>query len=153
MYTLLYLLIVWAGPKVMKKRKAFKLTWALVPYNLAMACLNAYIAIQVSIPFLASGNKKISRIIYSLVSAFTRRKCASVASSISLYFFAVIRSIYEITIQLRVSANKAYHASWWTSGKRNFSETEKEKFLFYIFTFQVGLKIFYLKQKSVFLLK
>ncbi|KAL6435984.1 hypothetical protein ACFW04_005661 [Cataglyphis niger] len=47
-YTLLYLLIVWAGPKVMKKRKAFKLTWALVPYNLAMACLNAYIAIQIA---------------------------------------------------------------------------------------------------------
>ncbi|KAL6435981.1 hypothetical protein ACFW04_005661 [Cataglyphis niger] len=32
----------------MKKRKAFKLTWALVPYNLAMACLNAYIAIQIA---------------------------------------------------------------------------------------------------------
>lgn len=48
LYTMLYLLIVWAGPKVMRKRKAFKLTWALVPYNLAMACLNAYIAIQVN---------------------------------------------------------------------------------------------------------
>lgn len=48
-YTMLYLLIVWAGPKIMRKRKAFKLTWALVPYNLAMAYLNAYIAIQVNI--------------------------------------------------------------------------------------------------------
>jgi len=48
-YTMLYLFIVWVGPKIMKKRKAFKLTWALVPYNLAMACLNAYIAIQVNI--------------------------------------------------------------------------------------------------------
>lgn len=47
-YTMLYLLIVWAGPKIMKNRKAFKLTWALVPYNLAMALLNAYIAIQVT---------------------------------------------------------------------------------------------------------
>lgn len=55
LYTMLYLLIVWAGPKVMKKRKAFKLTWALVPYNLAMACLNAYIAIQV-IPYFQQQN-------------------------------------------------------------------------------------------------
>ncbi|CAD1474263.1 unnamed protein product, partial [Heterotrigona itama] len=47
-YTMLYLFIVWAGPKIMRKRRAFKLTWALVPYNLAMACLNAYIAIQIA---------------------------------------------------------------------------------------------------------
>jgi hypothetical protein len=47
LYTLLYLFIVWSGPKIMKQRKAFKLTWALVPYNLAMALLNAYIAIEV----------------------------------------------------------------------------------------------------------
>lgn len=45
-YTMIYLMIVWAGPKVMRKRKAFKLTWLLVPYNFAMAILNAYIAIQ-----------------------------------------------------------------------------------------------------------
>jgi len=44
---MLYLFIVWAGPKIMKKRRAFKLTWALVPYNFAMAGLNAYIAIEV----------------------------------------------------------------------------------------------------------
>ena len=47
-YTILYLFIVWVGPKIMRRRKAFKLTWLLVPYNLAMACLNAYIAIQVN---------------------------------------------------------------------------------------------------------
>ena len=52
MYTLLYLFIVWQGPKVMKNRKPFKLTWALIPYNLAMAFLNGYIAVAVSILFL-----------------------------------------------------------------------------------------------------
>lgn len=136
----------------MKKRKAFKLTWALVPYNLAMACLNAYIAIQVSIPFLASGNKKISRIV-SFIPMYPLSLDESALPLHRYLFisFTVIRSIHEITIQLRVSANKTSHASWWTSGKRNFSETEKEKFLFYIFfSFQAGLKIFYLKQKSVF---
>ncbi|GBP40592.1 Elongation of very long chain fatty acids protein 4 [Eumeta japonica] len=45
-YTLLYLFIVWIGPKMMKDRKPFKLTWLLVPYNLTMAVLNAYIAVR-----------------------------------------------------------------------------------------------------------
>lgn len=47
LYTILYLFIVWAGPKLMKDRKPFKLTWLLIPYNLAMAVLNAYISVQV----------------------------------------------------------------------------------------------------------
>lgn len=59
-YTAIYLFIVWVGPKIMKKRRAFKLTWALVPYNLAMAYLNAYIAIQVNISCLCTwGYSKI----------------------------------------------------------------------------------------------
>nr|CAI5857979.1 unnamed protein product [Callosobruchus analis] len=45
-YTLVYLTIVWLGPKVMAKRKPFKLTWLLIPYNFSMAVLNAYIAEQ-----------------------------------------------------------------------------------------------------------
>ncbi|KAJ8958334.1 hypothetical protein NQ318_017480 [Aromia moschata] len=45
-YTLLYLFIVWVGPKLMARRKPFRLTWLLIPYNLSMAVLNAYIAIQ-----------------------------------------------------------------------------------------------------------
>ncbi|VEN60246.1 unnamed protein product [Callosobruchus maculatus] len=45
-YTLVYLTIVWLGPKVMAKRKPFKLTWLLIPYNFSMAVLNAYIAVQ-----------------------------------------------------------------------------------------------------------
>jgi elongation of very long chain fatty acids protein 4 len=48
LYTVLYLAIVWAGPRLMKNRKPFRLTWALIPYNLAMAALNFYIASEVS---------------------------------------------------------------------------------------------------------
>lgn len=48
LYTVLYLAIVWAGPRYMKDRKPFRLTWALIPYNLAMAALNFYIAYEVS---------------------------------------------------------------------------------------------------------
>lgn len=45
-YTLIYLSIVWAGPKLMKKKNPLKLTWLLIPYNLAMAVLNGYIAFE-----------------------------------------------------------------------------------------------------------
>jgi hypothetical protein len=49
LYTALYLAIVWAGPRLMKNRKPFRLTWALIPYNLSMAALNFYIASEVSV--------------------------------------------------------------------------------------------------------
>ncbi|KAJ3641334.1 hypothetical protein Zmor_027846 [Zophobas morio] len=45
-YTAIYLFIVWVGPKLMKNRKPFRLTWLLIPYNLLMAVLNAYISVQ-----------------------------------------------------------------------------------------------------------
>jgi elongation of very long chain fatty acids protein 4 len=48
LYTVLYLAIVWAGPRLMKNREPFRLTWALIPYNLSMAALNFYIASEVS---------------------------------------------------------------------------------------------------------
>nr|CAD7606848.1 unnamed protein product [Timema genevievae] len=47
LYTTVYLFIVWLGPRLMKDRPPFRLTWALVPYNLAMAFLNFYIASEV----------------------------------------------------------------------------------------------------------
>lgn len=75
-YIMIYLFIVWAGPKAMKKyvivtlriepnlflnqfyrRSPFKLTWLLVPYNLGMAVLNLYIAVQL---FTASTRLKYS---------------------------------------------------------------------------------------------
>jgi elongation of very long chain fatty acids protein 4 len=48
LYTVLYLAIVRAGPRLMKNRQPFRLTWALIPYNLSMAALNFYIASEVS---------------------------------------------------------------------------------------------------------
>ncbi|CAG9134625.1 unnamed protein product [Plutella xylostella] len=43
---MLYLFIVWIGPKLMKNRRPFDLTWLMIPYNLAMAALNAYIVVR-----------------------------------------------------------------------------------------------------------
>lgn len=57
LYTLLYLAIVWVGPRIMKNRKPFKLTVVLIPYNLAMALLNAYIAVQVNITITVLNSK------------------------------------------------------------------------------------------------
>lgn len=58
LYTAVYLFIVWLGPKLMKNRKPFRLTWLLIPYNLAMALLNAYIAVQVSVICLSINKYK-----------------------------------------------------------------------------------------------
>lgn len=46
-FVLVYLFIVWIGPKLMQYRKPFKLKWILIPYNLSMALLNAYISLRV----------------------------------------------------------------------------------------------------------
>lgn len=106
-YTMFYLLIVWAGPKVMKKRKAFKLTWALVPYNLAMACLNAYIAIQVNITSYDgkwSMMEKYHGTYLPLFFLFISMQSLSLESGFPLLiyhlsiFFAVIRSFHKVTI-------------------------------------------------------
>ncbi|KAK9497052.1 hypothetical protein O3M35_004436 [Rhynocoris fuscipes] len=45
-YTALYLLVVVIGPRIMKSRPPYKLTWCLVPYNIAMTALNLYIALE-----------------------------------------------------------------------------------------------------------
>lgn len=83
-YTLLYLLIVWAGPKVMKKRKAFKLTWALVPYNLTMALLNAYIAIQL---FVGSTRLRYSYVCQP-IRHITRPDELQIADAVWWYYFS-----------------------------------------------------------------
>lgn len=48
LYTALYLGVVCIGPRLMRDRKPFKLTSILIPYNLAMAALNLYIAFEVN---------------------------------------------------------------------------------------------------------
>ena len=63
-FILLYLFLVWIGPKFMKNRKPFKLPWLLLPYNFAMACLNAYIAMEVSFIMCSHTPMKCSQNIY-----------------------------------------------------------------------------------------
>ena len=44
----LYLLVVWQGPKVMRSRAALSLKHVLIPYNLGMQVLSLYMCIEVS---------------------------------------------------------------------------------------------------------
>lgn len=46
-----YLLIVRNGPKMMKHREPFKLTWALILFNVIMVALNAYIVLAIAIGY------------------------------------------------------------------------------------------------------
>ncbi|XP_025415363.1 elongation of very long chain fatty acids protein 4-like isoform X2 [Sipha flava] len=45
-YTVIYFIIVGLGPRYMKNRKPFKLTFILIQYNVFMTLLNLYIAIE-----------------------------------------------------------------------------------------------------------
>lgn len=42
-----YLIIIWAGPKLMAKRQPVNLKPVLIVYNLAMVCLSAYMFYEV----------------------------------------------------------------------------------------------------------
>ncbi|KAG5313955.1 ELOV4 protein, partial [Acromyrmex insinuator] len=119
-YTMLYLFIVWVGPKIMKKRKAFKLTWALVPYNLAMASLNAYIAIQL---FVASTRLRYSYVCQP-IRHITRPDELQIADAVWWYYFSKLLEFCDtIFFILRKKDNQlsflhVYHHStmfslWW----------------------------------------
>lgn len=58
----------------MKDRKPFKLTWVLIPYNLAMAVLNCYIAVKVSHIQLTSSFSDYNKNYFQLFTASTRLK-------------------------------------------------------------------------------
>ena len=47
-FVVIYLLLVWSLPKVMKNKEPFQLTNLLVLYNAAMTLLNLYIFVEVS---------------------------------------------------------------------------------------------------------
>lgn len=54
-FVVIYLLLVWSLPKVMKNKEPFQLTNLLVLYNAAMTLLNLYIFVEVLISTTAAG--------------------------------------------------------------------------------------------------
>ena len=83
-YTLIYLSIVWAGPKIMKNKKPLKLTWLLMPYNLFMALLNGYIAVEL---FIAS-----TRLRYSYVCQPLTYINHTEELRVSIFFFFFLKN-------------------------------------------------------------
>jgi len=53
--TMLYLLAVWIGPKIMKERQPFDLWWFIVPYNLGLVGLSLYMFIEIILSTRAAG--------------------------------------------------------------------------------------------------
>ncbi|XP_074032274.1 very long chain fatty acid elongase 4 [Leptinotarsa decemlineata] len=119
-YVLAYLFLVWIGPKVMAKRKPFDLTWILVPYNLFMALLNGYIAIQL---LTAS-----TRLRYSYICEPCRQKYNAdelqIANAVWWYYFSKLLEFCDtFFFILRKKENQlsflhVYHHStmfafWW----------------------------------------
>nr|CAD7463017.1 unnamed protein product [Timema tahoe] len=120
LYTAVYLFIVWLGPRLMKDRPPFRLTWALVPYNLAMAFLNFYIASE-----LMSASTKLK---YSYVCQPIRRLShpdeMRITNAVWWYYFSkLIEFCDTFFFILRKKSNQltflhVYHHStmfslWW----------------------------------------
>ncbi|XP_043268401.1 elongation of very long chain fatty acids protein 4-like [Venturia canescens] len=119
-WTVLYLSIVWAGPKIMRTRKAFKLTWLLVPYNFSMAILNAYIAVQL---FLASTRLRYSYVCQP-IKQVRRPDEMLIANAVWWYYFSKLLEFCDtLFFILRKKDNQlsflhVYHHStmfslWW----------------------------------------
>ncbi|KAI8439920.1 hypothetical protein MSG28_001378 [Choristoneura fumiferana] len=119
-YTALYLFIVWLGPKLMKNRQPFQLTWLLVPYNLAMAGLNAFIAVRL---LTAS-----FRLRYSYICEPCRQKYDSdelqIADAVWWYYFSkllefcdtfffILRKKDEQLTFLHVYHHSTMFSFWW----------------------------------------
>ncbi|XP_034948903.1 elongation of very long chain fatty acids protein 4-like isoform X2 [Chelonus insularis] len=118
--TAIYLFIVWIGPKIMKKRKPFKLTWLLIPYNFCMAGLNAYIAIAL---FIASFKLSYSYICQPIKNTWKAEEM-QIATAVWWYYFSKLIEFSDtIFFILRKKDNQlsflhVYHHStmfllWW----------------------------------------
>lgn len=55
--TMLYILAVWIGPKIMRNRQPFDLWWFIVPYNIGLVGLSLYMTIEIVLSCSAAGYK------------------------------------------------------------------------------------------------
>ena len=64
-----YLLVIWAGKKVMASREPFKLRWVIFVYNVSMVLLNAHIVYEVDFTCsLITKGSNISKVIRNKIS-------------------------------------------------------------------------------------
>lgn len=84
LYTLLYLVIVSIGPRLMRDKKPMKLTWMLIPYNLSMAILNLYIAIEL---LIASSRLRYSYVCQP-IRQINHKEELRIANAVWWYYFS-----------------------------------------------------------------
>ncbi|XP_039294667.1 elongation of very long chain fatty acids protein 4 isoform X2 [Nilaparvata lugens] len=84
LYTLLYLVIVCIGPRFMRNKKPMKLTWVLIPYNLSMAVLNLYIAIEL---LIASSRLRYSYVCQP-IRQINHKEELRIANAVWWYYFS-----------------------------------------------------------------
>ncbi|XP_046665857.1 elongation of very long chain fatty acids protein 4-like [Homalodisca vitripennis] len=84
LYTALYLAIVGVGPRLMRDRKPFKLKWILLPYNIAMAVLNLYIAFEL---FVGSTRLRYSYVCQP-IRHISHKEELRIANAVWWYYFS-----------------------------------------------------------------
>ncbi|KAK3909228.1 Elongation of very long chain fatty acids protein 4 [Frankliniella fusca] len=83
-YTVLYLIMVCVGPRLMKDRPPFSLKKFMIAYNLMMTALNGYIAVEL---FIASTRMKYSYICQP-VTFINHKEELRIANAVWWYYFS-----------------------------------------------------------------
>ncbi|XP_074000151.1 very long chain fatty acid elongase 4-like [Rhodnius prolixus] len=124
LYTVLYLSVVVVGPRLMKHRPPYKLTWCLVPYNLAMAALNLYIALEL---LSASTRLKYSYVCQPITNLDNKEEWR-VVNAIWWYYFSkllefcdtfffILRKKEDQLTFLHVYHHSTMFSLWWIGVK------------------------------------
>ncbi|XP_069679220.1 very long chain fatty acid elongase 4-like isoform X2 [Periplaneta americana] len=120
LYTIVYLAIVWAGPRFMKNRRPYKLTWALIPYNLSMAVLNFYIASEL----LSASTKLKYSYVCQPITRLSHPEELRIANAVWWYyvskliefcdtFFFILRKKENQLTFLHVYHHSTMFSLWW----------------------------------------
>ncbi|XP_063233158.1 very long chain fatty acid elongase 4-like [Bacillus rossius redtenbacheri] len=123
-YTALYLAAVWLGPRLMRGRKPLRLTWALLPYNLAMAALNLYIASEL----LSASTKLKYSYVCQPITRLSHPEETRIASAVWWYymskliefcdtFFFILRKKNSQLTFLHVYHHSTMFSLWWIGVK------------------------------------
>ncbi|PFX31993.1 Elongation of very long chain fatty acids protein 4 [Stylophora pistillata] len=117
---LVYWLLVWLLPKIMRSREAFQLTSCLVIYNAALTLLNIYIAVELLVASMDAGYS------YSCqeLSMSYEPKEMRIASVLWWFYFSKIVELFDTMFFLlrkkntQVSFLHVYHHTtmvclWW----------------------------------------
>lgn len=124
MFVVIYLLVVWLLPKIMRSREPFQLTSLLVIYNAAMTVLNLYICIEV---FISSTDAGYSYFCQELDMSYNPKEFRIARVIWWFYFSKIMELLDTVFFLLRKKSNQVsflhvyHHTSmvclWWIGVK------------------------------------